>query len=73
MLRIFLATLALAIATPAFAEEIAPITLSATEYQQIIAALMQKDPVIALLLQKEQAAQQAVKKPDHEPPAKPAN
>lgn len=45
------------LASPAVADPLQPITLSAQEYDAIIAALAQRDPIMAALIAKQRDAQ----------------
>lgn len=49
------------LASPAMADPLQPITLSAQEYDAIIGALAQRDPIMAALIAKQHDAQGAAK------------
>lgn len=52
-------TIAMLAPAAAFAQApLQPVTITPQEYQQVMSALMQRDPVMALLLSREQQAQQ---------------
>jgi hypothetical protein len=62
------------LASPAFAQQQAPtqpITLSPQEYDALVSALAQRDPIISQLVQKQAQAQQAVVGKTAPAPAKP--
>ena len=57
-----LTLIALLVASPAMAQTVnQPITLTAQEYDNVIGELLRRDPVMSLLVQKQQAAQAAAK------------
>jgi hypothetical protein len=57
---------------PVCAQEVQPITLSAQEYQQLLTELASRDPIMRLLIQKQDAARAAADRAKHAaPPSSP--
>lgn len=61
-------------AAPALAQQAPqPVTLSASEFQQIITTLARRDPVVDMLMQKQAQAQQGVSTPPSAAAAEPSD